>query len=153
MSIAEYKKEQNKTKIIDLKFFKVKIRKAKDKDYLGFEGLPSLLIMDDKKEESPVEDFSSKFKIIKHLVCRCVIGNKEKDMPAIVDKPEHECKDFEISFEDTLTSNDCIAIFNAINEFTSEGGESVETMDSFREKSESSESDTSNGKGIREISA
>lgn len=152
MSIAEYKKKNSQTKIVELEFFSVKIRKLKMKDYLAVQGVASLYKLDEDSEEAPQEENTEEtFKAIKGFVCACVIPDPANDMPAIVDKPEDQCKDYEISFTDTLTDNDGLLIFNAIQDFTSEGVASDE-LATFQKESESSSGDNDNGEGVPQVS-
>jgi len=153
VSIAEYKKRSNNTKVLELEFFKVKIRKLKPKDYIGVSGLPSIYSLEEKKKEEdvPKEDALKLFNVMKKFVCACVIPDKDNDMPAIVDKPESECEDWEISFEDTLSDEDAFKLFNDIQEFTVGGGQSK--MAVFREEQSVSESGDDDGQGVRKVSA
>ena len=152
MSIAEYKKKNSQTKIIELEFFKVKIRKLKMKDYLNIQGMASLFQLDETEEGKEVESFSPEtFKAIKQFVCSCVIADPTNDMPGIVDKPEDQCKDYEISFDDTLRDMDALNIFNAVQEFTSEGVAS-DNLATFQKEQASSSSDNDNGEGVSQVS-
>lgn len=152
MSIAEYKKKNNQTKVIELELFKVKIRKLKMKDYLDIQGVASVFQLEENNSDSDEETFSPEtFKAIKSFVCTCVLADPAKDMPAIVDKPESQCKDYEISFDETLTDSDALSIFNAIQEFTSEGVAS-DNLATFQEKQNASSSDNDNGEGVPQVS-
>jgi len=155
MSIAEYKKKRNNTKEIKLEFFSIKIRKLKSKDYVGLKGVPSLytLSKSEESEKSKEDNIEELYKAIKIFVCACVIGVPEKDMPSIVDKPETQCADWEISFDDTLSDEDAAKIFNEIQAFTLEGGIGQDNLAVFREKQESPEGGNDDGKRVREVSA
>ena len=152
MSIAEYKKKNSQTKIIELEFFKVKIRKLKMKDYLNIQGVASLFQLEESEGETAAESFSPEtFKAIKEFVCGCVIADPANDMPAIVDKPEDKCNGYEISFDETLHDTDALNIFNAIQEFTSEGvaGDNLAT---FQKEQTSSPINNDNGEGVPQVS-
>jgi len=153
VSIAEYKKRANNTKIIELEFFKVKIRKLKPKDYIGVSGLPSIYSLEEKeqKDDPPQEDALQLFNTMKKFICACVVPDKDNDMPGIVDRPESECKDWEISFEETLSDEDAFKLFNTIQEFTVGGGQS--DMAVFREEQDVPDSGDDDGQGIRKVSA
>jgi hypothetical protein len=156
MSIAEYKKKHNAMSIVELEHFKVQIRKLKDRDYIGMDGVPSLYSIAEEEKgsgtEPESEDPVKMYNMVKGFVCACVSPDESRGMPAIVDKPESECQDWEISFGDTLTSEDAHIIFMAINEFTVQGGESKEKMDSFREGPSPSEGNSLDGKGVQQAS-
>ena len=152
MSIAEYKKKNSQTKVIELEFFKVKIRKLKMKDYLNIQGVASLFQLDETEKSEGSEGFSPEtFKAIKEFVCACVVPDPAKQMPSIVNKPEDQCKDYEISFDDTLTDMDALNIFNAIQDFTSEGvaGDNLAT---FQEEQTSNPGHNDNGEGVSQVS-
>lgn len=152
MSIAEYKKKNSQTKIIELEFFKVKIRKLKMKDYIQIQGVASLFSMGDESEEQPQQTFSPEtFQAIKNFVCSCVIPDPSNGTATIVDKPENQCNDYEISFDETLTDADALAIFNAIQDFTSEGVAS-DDLATFQEEPESASSNNDNGEGVPQVS-
>ena len=153
MSIAEYKKKNSQTKIIELEFFKVKIRKLKMKDYVNIQGVASLFSLEENSTEATEQSFSPEtFKAIKNFVCSCVVSDPASGAAAIVDKSESQCKEYEISFDETLADADALAIFNAIQEFTSEGvaGDNLAT---FQEKQESTSSNNDNGEGVSQVSA
>ena len=152
MSIAEYKKKNSQTKIIELEFFKVKVRKLKMKDYLNIQGMASLFQLEESEGETAAESFSPEtFKAIKEFVCGCVIADPANDMPAIVDKPEAQCRDYEISFDDTLNDTDALNIFNAIQEFTSEGVAS-DNLATFQKEQASNSDNNGNGEGVSQVS-
>lgn len=152
MSIAEYKKKNSQTKIIELEFFKVKIRKLKMKDYLNIQGVASLFQLDETEKSEESEGFSPEtFKAIKEFVCRCVVADPANDMPSIVDKPEDKCNEYEISFDETLQDIDALNIFNAIQDFTSEevAGDNLAT---FQEEQTSNPGHNDNGEGVPQVS-
>ena len=152
VSIAEYKKKNSQTKVVELELFKVRIRKLKMKDYIQIQGVASLFSMDEGTEEQPQQTFSPEtFKAIKNFVCSCVISDPASGMAAIVDKPEAQCKDHEISFDETLTDADALSIFNAIQDFTSEGVAS-DNLATFQKEQESAPSNKDDGEGVPQVS-
>mgnify|MGYP003129147940 CR=1 FL=1 len=152
MSIAEYKKKNSQTKIIELEFFKVKIRKLKMKDYVNIQGVASLFSLEENSTEATEQSFSPEtFKAIKNFVCSCVVSDPASGAAAIVDKSESQCKEHEISFDETLTDADPLAIFNAIQEFTSEGVAS-DDLATFQEESGPASNNNDNGKGVPQVS-
>ena len=152
MSIAEYKKKQNKTKIVDLEYFKVKIRQIKVKDYLGVKSIPSIYSLAEGNEEvESVKDSEQDiFALVKALVCSCVLGDEENDMPFIVDKPANQCSAYEISFGDTLTSEDAFTIFNVLNDFSSEGGLAEKDLATFSQESEHDKANNEHVPGVQQ---
>jgi len=153
MSIAEYKKNQNKTKIIDLEFFKVKIRQIKVKDYLGVKSIPSIYSLAEGNEEvESVKDSEQDiFALVKALVCSCVLGDEKNEMPFVVNKPDAQCTAYEISFDDTLTSEDALFIFNALNEFSSEGGLAEEDLATFSQEPEHDKANNGHVPGVQQV--
>ena len=158
MSIANYKKLQKEQnfKILELEHFKVKLRKLKVRDYLNTKGLPSIFSLSEEPkdpEELDAEGMAELFGAIKNFVCSCVIADPENDMPGIVDKPESECADFEISFDDTLADEDATAIFHALQGFVTGGLGQDDNLATFPGEQDVREGHNGSGEGIPQVSA
>jgi|ETNvirnome_6_100_1030635.scaffolds.fasta_scaffold06441_6 hypothetical protein len=156
MKISDFKKKNKTTALVNIEGLDFKVRKIKTTDYFDRGKLPSIYSLQEDEAEAALQNMEPQevedmFSFIKNIVCSCVIPDPDNDHPAVVDKPDSECKDWEISFTDTLEDSQAFSLFNEIQKFSVAGG--LQSVEVFQEKPVPDKIDPDDGGKVREVAS